>query len=54
MTTLTGIYQQVIEQATLLSYLDGFRILGILFLAMLPLLLFIRAGKGGGGVAAAH
>jgi DHA2 family multidrug resistance protein len=53
-TTLTGIYQQAIEQATLLSYLDGFRILGILFLAMLPLLLFIRAGKGGGGVAAAH
>jgi DHA2 family multidrug resistance protein len=53
MTTLAGIYQQVIEQATLLSYLDGFRILGILFLAMLPLLLFIRAGKGGGGAAAA-
>ena len=26
---------------------------GILFLAMLPLLLFIRAGKGGGGAAAA-
>jgi DHA2 family multidrug resistance protein len=53
MTTLAGIYQQLIEQATLLSYLDGFRILGILFLAMLPLLLFIRAGKGGGGAAAA-
>jgi DHA2 family multidrug resistance protein len=53
MTTLAGIYQQVIEQATLLSYLDGFRILGILFLAMLPLLLFIRAGKGSGGAAAA-
>jgi MFS transporter, DHA2 family, multidrug resistance protein len=53
MTTLAGIYQQVVEQATLLSYLDGFRVLGILFLAMLPLLLFIRAGKGGGGAAAA-
>jgi MFS transporter, DHA2 family, multidrug resistance protein len=52
--TLAGIYQQAIEQATLLSYLDGFRILGLLFLGMLPLLLLVRAGKGGGGPVAAH
>jgi MFS transporter, DHA2 family, multidrug resistance protein len=54
LTTLAGVYQQATQQATLLSYLDGFRILGIVFLALLPLLLFIRAGKGGGGPAAAH
>jgi DHA2 family multidrug resistance protein len=52
--TLAGVYQQAIEQATLLSYLDGFRILGLLFLGMLPLLLLVRAGKGGGGPVAAH
>jgi MFS transporter, DHA2 family, multidrug resistance protein len=53
-TTLAGIYQTVQQQATLLSYLDGFKILGLIFLALLPLLLVVRAGKGGGGPVAAH
>jgi len=53
-TTLAGIYQTVIQQATLLSYLDAFKVLGVIFLALLPLLLLVRAGKGSGGPAAAH
>ncbi|HTC16342.1 MAG TPA: DHA2 family efflux MFS transporter permease subunit [Steroidobacteraceae bacterium] len=52
--TLAGIYQTAIQQATLMSYLDGFKILGLIFLGLLPLLLLVRAGKGGGGPAAAH
>ncbi len=53
-TTLASIYQGAVQQATLLSYLDDFKILGLLFLALIPLLLLVRAGKGGGGPAPAH
>jgi DHA2 family multidrug resistance protein len=53
-TTLGNIYQQVVEQATLLSYLDDFKILGVVFLALLPLLLLVKPGKGGTGPAPAH
>jgi DHA2 family multidrug resistance protein len=52
--TLANIYQAAQQQAALLSYLDDFKILGILFLALIPLLLLVRAGKGGGGPVAAH
>ena len=41
------------QQATLLSYLDDFKILGLVFLALLPLLLLVKPGKGG-GAAPAH
>ena len=47
-TALAGIYQTAIQQATLLSYLDDFKVLAILFLALVPLLLLVKAGKGGG------
>jgi MFS transporter, DHA2 family, multidrug resistance protein len=53
-TTLASIYQAAQQQAALLSYLDDFKLLGVLFLALLPLLLLVRAGKGGGGPAPAH
>ncbi len=53
-TTLASVYQVAQQQAALLSYLDDFKLLGILFLALLPLLLLVRAGKGGGGPAPAH
>jgi DHA2 family multidrug resistance protein len=49
--TLAGVYAQALQQATLLSYLDDFKALGLLFLALLPLLLLVRKGKGGGPVA---
>ena len=52
-TTLAGIYQQAVQQATLLSYLDDFKILGVVFLVLLPLLL-VKPGKGGTGPAPAH
>lgn len=53
-TTLGSIYQSALQQASLLSYLDDFKVLGLIFLALIPLLLLIRAGKGGGGSVAAH
>ena len=53
-TTLAGIYQQAVQQATLLSYLDDFMILAVVFLALLPLLLFVKPGKGGAAAAPAH
>jgi DHA2 family multidrug resistance protein len=46
-STLASIYQSVIDQATLLSYLDDFKVLGLIFLALLPLLLLVKPGKGG-------
>jgi len=52
--TLAAIYQSVVQQATLLSYLDDFKLLGLFFLALLPLLLWVRPGKGGGPAAAMH
>ena len=52
--TLANLYQQAIQQATLLSYLDDFKALGLLFLALLPLLLFVRRGRGSEGPAPVH
>ena len=43
-TTLANVYQGVINQATLLSYLDDFKALGLVFLALLPLLLLVKPG----------
>jgi MFS transporter, DHA2 family, multidrug resistance protein len=53
-TTLASIYQQAVQQATLLSYLDDFTIVGLLSLALLPLLLLVKPGKGGAAGAPAH
>jgi DHA2 family multidrug resistance protein len=53
-TTLTGIYQQAVQQATLLSYLEDFKILGVMSLALLPLLLLVKPGKGGGAAVPVH
>ncbi|MDB5978643.1 MAG: transporter, partial [Nevskia sp.] len=52
--TLASIYQGAVQQATLLAYLDDFKILGLLFLGMLPLLLLVKAGKGGDGPVPGH
>jgi DHA2 family multidrug resistance protein len=52
--TLAAMYQSIVQQATLLSYLDDFKLLGIFFLALLPLLLLVKPGKGGGRGAPAH
>jgi len=52
-TTLASLYQQINDQATLLSYLEDFKVVGLIFLALLPLLLFVRPSKGG-AVGMAH
>ncbi|MDE2448289.1 MAG: DHA2 family efflux MFS transporter permease subunit [Gammaproteobacteria bacterium] len=52
--TLAAIYQTAVQQATLLSYLDDFKLLGIVFLALLPLLLLVRGGTAGGRAVAVH
>jgi DHA2 family multidrug resistance protein len=53
-TTLANIYSQAVQQSQLLSYLDGFKALALLFLALLPLLLLVKPGKGGAAAAPAH
>jgi DHA2 family multidrug resistance protein len=53
-TTLASVYAQAVQQSALLSYLDGFKALAVLFLAMLPLLLLVRPGKGGAAPVPAH
>ncbi|MGA7540658.1 MAG: hypothetical protein WBW93_18015 [Steroidobacteraceae bacterium] len=52
--TLAHIYQGAVQQATLLSYLHDFKTLGVIFLALLPLLLWVRPGTGGNRRVAAH
>jgi len=44
-STLASIYQGVAQQAALLSYLDAFKALAIVFIVFLPLLLLLKAGK---------
>jgi DHA2 family multidrug resistance protein len=44
-TTLANVYQGIVNQATLLSYLDDFKVLGLIFLALVPLLLLIKRGE---------
>ena len=53
-TTLASIYQTVIQQATLLSYLDDFKLLAVVFLGLLPFLLLVKPGKGGVSAVPAH
>ena len=47
------LYQQVLQQAAMLSYLDIFQILALLFLVMVPLVFVIRRGISG-AVMGAH
>jgi hypothetical protein len=53
-TTLANIYSQAVQQSQLLSYLDGFKALALLFLALLRFLLLVKPGKGGAAAAPAH
>jgi DHA2 family multidrug resistance protein len=53
-TTLAHVYQGAVQQATLLAYLDDFKVLGLLILVMLPILLLVKPGRGGGAVAGGH
>lgn len=44
-TTMAYVYQNIIDQATLLSYLDNFKVLGIVYLCLLPLLLLVSPNE---------
>lgn len=53
-STVAIIYQNMVQQATLLSYLDDFKLLALVFVAAMLLLLLVKRGKGGGGAPIAH
>ncbi len=46
---LAVLYQQVQRQAAMLGFLDVFRSLMLLILILLPIVIFMRSGKGAGG-----
>jgi MFS transporter, DHA2 family, multidrug resistance protein len=50
-TTLAHAFQVAQQQAMLLSYLDGFKALAVIFLLLLPVLLLARPVVGGGAAA---
>ncbi len=52
--TTASIYQGAVQQATLLAYIDNFKVMGLIFLGMLPLLLLVRPGKGNSGAGMGH
>jgi DHA2 family multidrug resistance protein len=52
--TVERIYETALQQAALLSYLDVFKLLGLLALALIPLVFLLKPGKGGGAAVAVH
>ncbi|MCG8399136.1 hypothetical protein LWS67_21865, partial [Bacillus atrophaeus] len=52
--TTASVYQGALQQATLLSYIDDFKMMGLVFLGLLPFLLLVRPGKGGGEAGMGH
>jgi MFS transporter, DHA2 family, multidrug resistance protein len=47
-STLASIYQSTVQQATLLGYLDDFKLLALIFLASVLLLLLVKPAKADG------
>jgi MFS transporter, DHA2 family, multidrug resistance protein len=52
--TYVVLHGMLIQQASMVSFVMLFRLLGLIFLAMLPLVLIMRRPRGGGGPVAAH
>jgi DHA2 family multidrug resistance protein len=48
------VYQQLLHQSVFLAFMDCFRVIGWLTLAMIPLVIFVRKFKGGGAPAGGH
>jgi MFS transporter, DHA2 family, multidrug resistance protein len=48
------VYQQLLRQSAFLAFMDCFRVIAWLTVAMIPLVFFIRKFTGGGGAPAAH
>lgn len=49
-----ALYRLVQQQAVMLSFIDTFKMLAILFLALVPIVFLIRRGTPGGAAPAAH
>ena len=45
--TLARLYEAAVQQAYVLSFLENFKLLALIFVSLLPLLLLVRAGRGG-------
>jgi len=52
--TLDRIYQTALQQASLLSYLDVFKMLALMCLVLIPFLFLLRPGKGSGAPTPMH
>jgi len=52
--TLGVLYQQLLHQSAFLAFMDCFRVIGWLTLAMIPLVILIRKFKGGQAPAGGH
>jgi MFS transporter, DHA2 family, multidrug resistance protein len=52
--TYAVLHGMLVQQASMVSFVMLFRLLGLIFLAMLPLVLIMRRPRGGGGPVAAH
>jgi DHA2 family multidrug resistance protein len=48
------LYQQLVRQSLFLAFMDCFRVIGWLTLAMVPLVLLVRKFKAGGDAPAGH
>jgi DHA2 family multidrug resistance protein len=49
-----AIFGMVARQANMLAFVGAFRLLGIMFLAVIPLILLMKRARAGGGAAAMH
>jgi DHA2 family multidrug resistance protein len=49
-----AIFGLVQRQATMVSFVGIFQLLGVLFVALIPLVLLMKRPKSGGSAAAAH
>src|SRR3954463_13771181 len=49
-----ALFGSVQQQATMVSFVTLFRMLGVIFLFLLPLILVMKKPRGGGGAVAAH
>jgi DHA2 family multidrug resistance protein len=52
--TYAALQGMILRQATMVSFVDVFRLLGVMFLLLLPLVLLMRRPKGAAGATAAH
>ena len=52
--TYAALQGMIMRQATMVSFVDIFRLLGVMFLVLLPLVLLMRRPRGAAGAEAAH